>query len=153
MASASKFVSVLLVAICSPIFAQTFNATQVYPESPAGLQSQILDTVHALAVNDPAITRTASDSLSIPDADKWFAAHFDPRFQTELYTNYAKLMEKFQSHVSWVAVNFSKFDDFGLEVGPFGSPAPLQDSGFELLLPRPLDTVQYRELPSHFYFV
>lgn len=141
MKSSSKMLSVLLITFCFPAFAQIFNAAQVYPESPVGLQSQIIDTIHALGSNDPAVTRAASDSLSIPEADKWFAAHFDPRFQTELHTNYATILEKFQSHVSWVTANFSKFDDFGLEVGPFGSPAPLQDSGFELFLPRPLDTV------------
>ena len=109
------------------------------PESPAGLQTQVLDAVHAIALNDPATTRTVLDSLSIPDADKWFTAHFDPRFQTQLHTDYAKLLDKFQSHVSWVTLNFSQFEDFGLEVGSFGSPVALQDSGFELLLPRPLD--------------
>ena len=143
MASTHKFVAMMLVVLCCPVVAQsTFNAAQVYEESPAGLQSQILDTVHALATSDSALTRVALDSLSIPDADKWFTAHFDSRFQTQLHADYAILLQKFQSHVSWVTANFSKFDDFGLEVGPFGSPVALQDSGFELLLPRPLDTLK-----------
>jgi TonB family protein len=37
--------------------------------------------------------------------------------------------------------NFAKFDDFGLQVGPFGTAEPQVGPGFEWLLRRPVDPI------------
>ncbi|HUM04530.1 MAG TPA: energy transducer TonB [Terriglobales bacterium] len=101
--------------------------------------------------NDQAAFRKTLDSLAIPNQEKWFETHFNPRFLTQLTQDYAKALERYQSHVSWVAVNFAKFDDFSLTVSSSEKPAPLGDSGFESLLPRPTDAVSienYRLSPG-----
>jgi len=113
-----------------------------YKDSAEGLQSQIGDIIRVARSNDQAAIRAALDSLSVPHADKWFEAHFDPRFQAQLPGDYAKVLSVYQSHLSWVAVNFAKFDDFALKVQPSEMPQPLAASGFESLLPRPVDAVK-----------
>jgi hypothetical protein len=80
----------------------------------------------------------ALDSLGVPNADQWFSIHFDPRFKTQLSQDYAKALSTLESHVTWVAENFAKFNDFGLKVQPSEIPEPLADVGFESLLPRPV---------------
>jgi hypothetical protein len=118
-------------------------AVRTYPDSPDGLHSQISDIIIVVShSNDRAAIAATLDSLGVPNADKWCAAHFDPRFATRLPQDYAKALSTFQSHLSWVAVNFAKFDDFGLKVEPLDNPRPLSDSGFESLLPRPVDPVR-----------
>ncbi len=114
------------------------SAEQSYPDSAQGLQAELIDIIHAGA--DQMAARTALDSLVIPNSDKWFAAHFDPRF-TQLPADYVAALAKFQSHVAWVGANFSKFDDFGLTAQALDKPSPLRDVGFESLLPKPLDEV------------
>jgi hypothetical protein len=82
------------------------------------------------------------DSLGIPNANTWFAAHFDPRFLPQLDRDYAQALSKYQSHVTWVMESFAKFDDFALKIQPSETPAALGESGFESLLPRPVDAVK-----------
>jgi hypothetical protein len=82
------------------------------------------------------------NSLGLPNADKWFSAHFDPRFAAQLPADYINALANFQSHISWVAANFGKFDDFGLTVLALDNPSPLRDVGFESLLPKPVDNVK-----------
>jgi hypothetical protein len=116
------------------------SAEQSYPDSAQGLQAELIDIIHAAGADQMA-ARTALDSLVIPNSDKWFAAHFDPRF-TQLPADYVAALAKFQSHVAWVGANFSKFDDFGLTAQALDKPSPLRDVGFESLLPKPLDDVK-----------
>jgi hypothetical protein len=119
------------------------SAERTYPDSADGVQAQVGDIVTLVAhSSDQAAIRLALDSLGVPNAEKWCAAHFDPRFAAQLPQDYAKVLSAFQSHVSWIAANFAKFDDFGLKVQPLDNPPPLADSGFESLLPRPVDALK-----------
>jgi hypothetical protein len=106
------------------------------------MQAQILDAVHSAASNDQAGIRDALGSLAIPTSDQWFIAHFEPRSSAQLSQDYAGALSKFQSHISWVAANFSKFDDFGLKAEALDNPSPLHDTGFESLLPKPTDAIK-----------
>jgi hypothetical protein len=47
-----------------------------------------------------------------------------------------------KAHITWVGENFAKFKDFGLTVEPLENPNPVADSGFESLLPRPVDPLK-----------
>src|SRR5260370_25404357 len=113
-----------------------------YPDSADGLGTQVGNIVSVVHSNDQAAIRTALDSLGIPNADKWFAAHFDPRFAAKLTSDYARALSAYQSHISWVAVNFAKVSDFGLKVQPSEMPGALAGSGFESLLLRPVDALK-----------
>jgi hypothetical protein len=117
-------------------------ADRSYPDSVEGLRAQVGDIIFVARSNDQAATRTALDVLGIPSPDKWFAAHFDPRFAAQLPPDYTKALSAYQSHISWVAANFSKFNDFGLKVQTLENPEPLANSGFESLLPKPIDSVK-----------
>jgi len=143
--------SVLLLLFCllmaGMVAAEPQNSVaptteRTYPDSAEGLQSQVSDIISVAGSNDQAAIRRALDSLGVPNADKWFGTHFDPRFQVQLPGDYAKALSAYQSHISWVAVNFAKFNDFALKVQPSEIPKPLADSGFESLLPRPVDVVK-----------
>jgi hypothetical protein len=136
------FLSFVIVA------AQAQNAVaptteRSYPDSAEGLHAQVGDIIliRVARSNDQAAI-SALDSLGVPNSDKWFAAHFDPHFGTQLPQDYAKALSAYQSHISWVAANFGKFSDFGLKVEPSEMPPPLADSGFESLLPRPVDALK-----------
>src|SRR6266481_5140928 len=112
---------------------------RTYPDSAEGMQAQMGDIVRTAGSSDKAMTRTALDSLGVPNADKWLAAHFDPRFAVQLTQDYATALSTYQSHIAWVGENFAKFNDFGLKGEPLENPKPVADSGFESLLPRPVD--------------
>jgi hypothetical protein len=138
-----------LIVICAlgftivPASAQIPVAGKTYPDSAAGLQSQFADLIALARTNDGApLYQAASDSLGIPNASAWFAAHFDTRFVPKLEQAYVKTISGYQSHISWVMGNFAKFDDFALKVDPSEMPAQLRDSGFESLLPKPKDAVK-----------
>jgi len=118
-------------------------AGRTYPDSADGLQAQIGDIILVASSNDQAAIRTVLDTLGVPNGDQWFAAHFDPRFVAQLPGDYAKALSAYQSHILWVALNFGKFSDFGLNVQPLENPRPLADSGFESLLPRPIVALKF----------
>jgi hypothetical protein len=115
---------------------------RTYPDSADGMQAQMDEIVRVAGSNDKAMTRTALDSLGVPNADKWLAAHFDPRFAVQLRQDYATALSTYQSHIAWVGENFAKFNDFGLKGEPLENPKPVADSGFESLLPRPVDPLK-----------
>jgi hypothetical protein len=134
------FLSITIVGAQEQITASATERT--YPDSADGVQAQVTDIIMVVRSNDQAATQSALNSLSVPRADQWFAAHFDPRFVTQLPQDYAKVLSTYQSHITWVALNFAKFNDFGIKVQPSEMPKPLADSGFESLLPRPIDTLK-----------
>jgi hypothetical protein len=118
----------------------TPSTERSYSDSADGLHAQVSDIIVFVAgAHDQAAIGMELDSLGIPKADKWFAARFDPRFAAQLPQDYAKSLSAYQSHISWVATNFQKFSDFGLKVEPLENPKPLADSGFESLLPKPIE--------------
>ncbi len=119
------------------------SSERTYPDSGEGLHAQISDIIALVAhSNDQMTIRTTLGSFGVPNPDKWCVAHFDPRFVAQLPQEYAKALSTFESHVSWVAANFAEFDDFGLKVEHLDNPRPLADSGFESLLPRPVDALK-----------
>jgi len=118
-------------------------ASRTYPDSADGLQAQIGDIILVAGSNDQSAIRTGLDTLGVPNGDQWFAAHFDQRFVAQLSVDYAKALSAYQSHILWVATNFAKFSDFGLKVQALDNPKPLADSGFESLLPRPVDALKF----------
>jgi hypothetical protein len=127
--------------------AQSSNAppepvAQSYPDSTEGLQAQFAEIVRVARSNDQANFRAALDSLAVPNAEKWFATHFDPRFTLQLKEDYGKALDRYESHVSWVTANFAKFEDFAVTAQPSESPAPLGETGFESLIPRPDSAVK-----------
>jgi hypothetical protein len=141
----------LLLVVCCLSFgvsaAQAQDAVpaatpQSFPDSADGLQAQFAELIHTARSNDQSAFRAALESLGIPNADKWFAAHFEARFLPQLPQDYAKALSGYQSHVSWVMGNFAKFDDFALRVDRSETPRPLAETGFESLLPRPADGVK-----------
>ena len=115
---------------------------QSYPDSAEGLQAQFAEIVRVARSNDQASFRAALDGLAVPNAEKWFATHFDPRFTSQLKEDYGKALDRYQSHVAWVTANFAKFEDFAITVQPSESPAPLGETGFESLIPRPDSAVK-----------
>jgi hypothetical protein len=120
----------------------TGTAPHVFEDSPAGLQAQFADITRIARSNDRAALQATLDSLGMPDATTWFAAHFDARYLAQLNQDYSKALSAFQSHVSWVMGNFAKFDDFALKVESSEVPLPLRDAGFESLLARPQDATK-----------
>jgi hypothetical protein len=134
------FCSVAIVAAQPQ--AAIVSTPEPYPDSADGLHAQISDIIIVARSDDQAAIRRALDSLGAPNANQWFAAHFDPRFVAQLPSEYTEALSSYQGHISWVAANFAKFDDFGLKVLPLDNPKPLADSGFESLLPRPIDAVK-----------
>ena len=142
--------SILLFLFCSVAIVATHAQNAVAPttergylDSADGLQAQISDIILVASSNDQASIRTALDSLGVPNSGQWFAAHFDPRFAAQLPVDYARALTAYQSHILWVLTNFAKFNDFGLKVQPLENPTPLADSGFESLLPRPVDALRF----------
>src|ERR1700690_1885358 len=137
----------LICAFLSPLLtAQSKNVasdvlSRTYPDSADGLRAQFADIVEIVRSRDATSFHTELDSLAVPSAEKWFAAHFDARFASQLPTAYGDALTKYQSHVTWVMENFAKFDDFAVVVESLPPPAPLADSGFESLLPKPNGTV------------
>ncbi len=134
------FLSVVIVAAQAQNIAVP-SPERSYPDSSDGLQAQVVDIILAAHSDDQA-AMAALNSLGVPNADKWFQTHFDQRFGAQLSRDYADALKAYQSHISWVGANFTKFNDFGLKVQPSEMPTPLADSGFESLLPRPVGTLK-----------
>ena len=116
-----------------------------YPDSAAGLEAQFAEILRVTRSNDQAGVHALLDSLAVPNTEKWFASHFDPRLASQLSQDYTNALARYQSHVTWVMENFAKFDDFAVAVQPLPPPAPPSDSGFESFLPRPNGEVNYED--------
>jgi hypothetical protein len=115
------------------------QATKTYDDSRSGIEEQFADILKVVRMNDQASIHRALDTLSIPDANGWIAAHFAAECVAEEQQAYKKALEKFQSHVWWVTGNFGKYPEFALRVEESQNATPLSDVGFEGLIPRPKD--------------
>lgn len=135
-----QFVLLIVLLLPAVTLAQTVFSPS-YPDSAEGLRSQFAEVTRLARSSDRQAFQTELNSLGIPNSEKWFAAHFDPRFQSQL-SQYATALSAYQSHISWVMVNFAKFDDFEVGVQTSETPDALRDTGMEALLPRPLDAVK-----------
>ncbi len=113
-----------------------------YPDSSAGLQSQMDEMIRLIRSSDEKPFLAALDTLAIPNAHEWFAAHFPAYAVDQLQKDYQKAFAGYRSHVWWVMGNFAKNPDFGVRVEVSQSPVLLADTGLEALLPRPNTTVR-----------
>jgi hypothetical protein len=118
------------------------QATKAYADSRSGIEEQFADILQVVRTNNEASIHRALDTLSIPDAHGWIAAHFAAESVAQEQQAYQQALEKFQSHVWWVTGNFGKYPEFALKVQESENARPLSDVGFEGLIPRPKDVLK-----------
>jgi hypothetical protein len=135
----------IMLAVGSKAQTLDKSATQekkTYADSRSGIEEQFSDILRVVRMNDEASIHRALDTLSIPDANGWIAAHFTVEYVTQEQQSYRQALEKFQSHVWWVMGNFGKYPEFALKAEDSQNARPLSDVGFEGLVPRPKDAVK-----------
>lgn len=122
----------LLLLVASLLFTLHAQVTpsapatqQTYSHSAAGLQEQFAAITAAARSHDETAFSVALDSLGIPNQADWLVANFDSHFLPQLSGEYGKALKRYQEHVSWVMVNFAKFDDFAVNTQGLEPPAPL----------------------------
>jgi hypothetical protein len=113
------------------------QATKTYADSRSGIEEQFADILRIVRANDEASIHKALDTLGIPDANGWIAAHFAAESVQLEQQAYQEGLKKFQSHVWWVTGNFGMHPDFALKVEESEIARPLSGIGFEGLVPRP----------------
>jgi len=118
------------------------QASTTYADTRSGIEQQFADILKVVRVNDEPSIHKVLDTLSIPDANGWIAAHFAPEFVAQEQQAYQETLKKFQSHVWWATGNFGIHPEFALQVKESELPSPLSDEGFEGLVPRPRDPVK-----------
>jgi len=109
----------------------------LYPDSVAGLQSQMDELIHLVNSPDQEAFLSALDTLAIPKPHDWLEAHFPIYAVDGLQKDYEDAFAGYRSHVWWVMGNFAKNPAFGLKVEASEIPEPLAEAGLEALLPRP----------------
>jgi len=109
----------------------------LYPDSVAGLQSQMDELIHLVNSPDQEAFLSALDTLAIPKPHDWLAAHFPIYAVDVLQKDYEHAFAGYRSHVWWVMGNFAKNPAFGLKVEASNIPKHLAETGLEALLPRP----------------
>src|SRR5262249_22761402 len=126
--SRARSLSILPVSLSILVLAHasSLGATQqTYSHSAAGLQEQFADIVNVARSHDETAFRAALESLRIPNQDESFAANFDSRFLPQLSREYEKALKRYQEHISWVMLNFAKFDDFAVNTRFLDPPTPV----------------------------
>lgn len=118
------------------------QATKTYADSRSGIEEQFADILQVVRTNDEPSIHKALDTLSIPDANGWVAAHFPAASIAQEQQDYQQALGKFQSHVWWVTGNFAKYSEFALKVEDSQNAKPLSEIGFEGLTPRPKDALK-----------
>ncbi|MGA8224495.1 MAG: hypothetical protein WB780_22815 [Candidatus Acidiferrales bacterium] len=118
------------------------QATKTYADSKSGIEEQFADILQVVRTNDEASIHKALDTLGIPNANKWIAAHFAAESVAQEQQAYQQALEKFQSHVWWVTGNLGKYPEFAFKVEESENARPLSDIGFEGLVPRPKDALK-----------
>jgi hypothetical protein len=134
----------------STVVAEGSAVPTVFPDSDAGIQSQMDELIHLIRSSDEKTFLTALDMLAVPNPHEWFAAHFPAYAVGQLEKDYENAFAGYRSHVWWVMGNFAKDQAFGVKVEVSEPPKPLADTGFEALLPRPdeeIKIVNYRITP------
>jgi hypothetical protein len=109
----------------------------LYPDSVAGLHSQMDELIHLVNLQDQQAFLTALDTLAIPKLHDWLEVHFPIYAVDGLQKDYEDAFAGYRSHVWWVMGNFAKDPAFGLKVEASEIPEPLAETGLEALLPRP----------------
>jgi hypothetical protein len=118
------------------------DAGKTYAHSRAGIEEQFADVLAIVRSGDEGAIHKALDTLGIPDAKGWIAAHFAAKDVAPESASYAEGLKKFESHVWWVTGNFGKNPEFALKVEEAALAGPLSEVGFEGLVPRPKDAVK-----------
>jgi hypothetical protein len=122
-----------------PVIAQ---AAQTYPDNARGIQQQFRDILEIVRIGDEASIHRALDTLRIPNVNQWIASHFSPLYAPEEQSIYRRGFETFESHVWWVMGNFGKNPEFFVKAADSQLARPLENTGLEGLVPRPLDEVR-----------
>jgi hypothetical protein len=109
----------------------------VYTDSAAGLQSQMDELIRLSRSPEQQAFFSSLDMLAVPNPHEWLAAHFPAYAVDELQKDYEHSFAGYRSHVLWVMGTFAKKPAFGVRVAVSDMPKPLNETGFEALLPRP----------------
>jgi hypothetical protein len=117
------------------------QAAKIYADSRSGIEEQFADILRVVRTGDESSIHKALDTLSIPDANGWIAAHFAAESITQEQQAYQQALTKFQSYIWWVTGNLGKYPEFALKVEESQIAKSLSDVGFEGLVPRPKDAV------------
>jgi hypothetical protein len=88
----------------------------LYPDSVAGLHSQMDELIHLVNLQDQQAFLTALDTLAIPKLHDWLEVHFPIYAVDGLQKDYEDAFAGYRSHVWWVMGNFAKDPAFGLKV-------------------------------------
>ena len=136
--------AVLLLLFATPSSGQNSTivnngsaAQAAYPDSVEGLQSQMDELIHLIKSADEKPFLVALDLLAIPQTHEWFTTHFPAYAADQLQKDYEQTFAGYRSHLWWVMGNFAKEPGFAVRVETSQLPEPLDDNGFEALLPRP----------------
>jgi hypothetical protein len=87
--------------------------------------------------NDDTAAQKELNTLSIPDANGWIAAHFAHEHVAQEQEAYQQAFQKFRSFIWSVVGGHSKNPEFAVKVEESEVARPLSDVGFEGLVPRP----------------
>jgi hypothetical protein len=111
------------------------------PDTLAGLQSQVDELIRVAQTHDQANWRIALDTFSLPNPSGWFQQNFAAEHVEQLSKDYPKVRDGHLGHLSWVIGHNQDASGFSIRVVLSEMPSPPSDSGFESLLPRPLQPV------------
>ena len=81
----------IMLAVGSKAQTLDKSATQekkTYADSRSGIEEQFSDILRVVRMNDEASIHRALDTLSIPDANGWIAAHFTVEYVTQEQQSY-----------------------------------------------------------------
>ncbi len=109
----------------------------LYTDSAAGLRSQMDELIHVIKSQEQQAFLSSLDTLAIPNPHEWLTAHLPAYSVDELQKDYELAFAGYRSHVWWVMGNFAKDPAFGVRVEVSDMPKPLNETGFESLMPRP----------------
>jgi hypothetical protein len=136
----------LIVIVLAPILALGQQAPSPYvpievPDTLAGLQAQVDELVRIARTHDQGNWQIALDTFSLPNPGSWFESNFAPEHIAQLRVDYPKVRDGHLGHISWVIGHNQDAPGFAIRVALSEMPSPPADSGFESLLPRPLQQV------------
>ena len=121
--------------------AGTSHRSADVPATPAGLQLQVDELIRVAQTHDEVNWRVALDAFSLPNADTWFRQKFAAEHVAQLTQDYPKVGDGHLGHLSWVIGHNQNAPGFSIRVAISEMPPPPSESGFESLLPRPLQPV------------
>jgi|SRR5437016_3513607 len=115
------------------------------PDTLAGLQLQVDELIRIAQTHDEVNWRAALDTFSLPNADTWFRQKFAAEHVAQLTQDYPKVRDGHLGHLSWVIGHNQNAPGFSIRVATSEMSPPPSESGFESLLPRPLQPVALQD--------